>query len=208
MCGVIVPSDSKAASAPPLCAMPVSRDRTLPPVCRHPEVMALVLLGRRLTPLCTARSVSATPFRCPIAQTCVSQPVGSHDRAMGRRVAPAGWSSGPPMRPACPPRPRSSPACPSQPERVHERLTPAGMPRRVFGRRSCPGRSASGWVVGEWSTDVRRPHWSSSSSSWPSWPRGRWPARGVALAAHGRAEAGGRRRAGLLDLRTPRAARL
>ena len=113
--------------------------------------MVLVLLGRRWTPLCTARSVSATSCRCPIAQTCVSRQVGSHDRAMD---APSRVQDGAADR-------RSVPRA----LRGHDRARPvhhsrselrtastAGMPRRVFGRRSGPGPSASRSGVSEWST--------------------------------------------------------
>ena len=106
--------------------------------------------------------------------------------------------AGPAMRPACPTRTRSSPGSSTD-----------GASSRRLTREACLGaasagapvrRSASRSVVGEWSTDVRRPHWSSSSSSWP--PAREADGRPGASRLLRKARRGrGRRARGLLDLR-------
>jgi hypothetical protein len=137
--------------------MPVSwGNQTLTPVWRHPEVMAWLLLDRRVTLLWIARFVSATPCRYPIAQTRVLE---------AGRVARL--CDGPPrrgcrmerqttMRPACPPRPPSSPACPSDSERV----------QNGSHGQACTGASSPGAPVRDGAHRCR-------------------PGRGVALAARG-----------------------
>ena len=163
---------------------PSAWDQTLPPVCRHPEVLALVLLGRRLKSVvhCTIRigHLMSVPDRTDV-------------RLVAGRVARS--CDGPPRR-ACRMELRTADA-----SRVPYAATiepglsiTAGASSRPLTREACLGassagapvrRSASRSVVGEWSTDVRRSHWSSSSSSWPSCPRGRWPARASRLLRKG-----------------------
>ena len=193
-------SDLKAASAITCCAHARKLGLGAALVCRHPEVMALVLLGRRRKSVvhCTIRigHLISVPDRTDVrlvagrvARSCDGPP----RRACRMELA------GPAMRPACPTRPRSSPGCPSQTERARD-----GSHGRHASARLRPallsGRSASRSVVGEWSTDVRRSHWSSSSSSWP--PAREADGRPGASRLLRKARRGrGRRARGLLDLR-------